>query len=100
MKVAIITDQHFGARKNSKLFHDYFLKFYNDIFFPYSPHPPARRVDRRQLQHTFNEFFRHRIPGHSDQGSDTKKPLHQNSLCPRGEPPPLARNLPDGSPRR
>ena len=34
MKVAIITDQHFGARKNSKLFHDYFLKFYNDTFFP------------------------------------------------------------------
>jgi DNA repair exonuclease SbcCD nuclease subunit len=32
--VAIITDQHFGARKNSKLFHDYFLKFYNEIFFP------------------------------------------------------------------
>ena len=34
MKIAIITDQHFGARKNSKLFHDYFLKFYDDIFFP------------------------------------------------------------------
>ena len=33
MKIAIITDQHFGARKNSKLFHDYFLKFYNNIFF-------------------------------------------------------------------
>ena len=34
MKVAIITDQHFGARKNSKLFHEYFLSFYNDVFFP------------------------------------------------------------------
>jgi DNA repair exonuclease SbcCD nuclease subunit len=34
MKVAIITDQHFGARKNSKPFHDYFLKFYNNVFFP------------------------------------------------------------------
>ena len=35
MKVAIITDQHFGARKNSKLFHDFFKKFYDEVFFPY-----------------------------------------------------------------
>ena len=34
MKIAIITDQHFGCRKNSKLFHDYFLRFYEDVFFP------------------------------------------------------------------
>ena len=34
MKIAIITDTHYGARKNSKLFHDYFEKFYKDVFFP------------------------------------------------------------------
>jgi len=34
VKIAIITDQHFGARKSSKIFHDYFLKFYQNIFFP------------------------------------------------------------------
>jgi hypothetical protein len=34
MKICIINDQHFGARKNSKLFHDYFQLFYENIFFP------------------------------------------------------------------
>ena len=34
MKVAIITDSHYGARKGSKLFHDYFEQFYKNIFFP------------------------------------------------------------------
>ena len=32
--VAIITDTHFGARKGSQLFHDYFEKFYAETFFP------------------------------------------------------------------
>ena len=35
MKVCIISDQHFGARKGSKFLHDYFKKFYNEVFFPY-----------------------------------------------------------------
>ena len=35
MKIAIITDQHFGARKSSKFLHDYFKKFYDTVFFPY-----------------------------------------------------------------
>ena len=34
MKVAIITDTHYGARKGSKHLHDYFEKFYQDVFFP------------------------------------------------------------------
>ena len=34
MKVAIITDTHYGARKGSKHLHDYFEMFYRDIFFP------------------------------------------------------------------
>jgi DNA repair exonuclease SbcCD nuclease subunit len=34
MRIAIITDTHYGARKGSKLFHDYFELFYKNIFFP------------------------------------------------------------------
>ena len=34
MKIAIITDTHFGARQHSKQFTEYFSKFYEDIFFP------------------------------------------------------------------
>jgi DNA repair exonuclease SbcCD nuclease subunit len=34
MKVAIITDQHFGARNDSTHFLDYYEKFYKEIFFP------------------------------------------------------------------
>ena len=34
MKVAIITDQHFGARKSSPLYLDYYEKFYSNVFFP------------------------------------------------------------------
>ena len=34
MKVAIITDTHYGARKGSKFLHDYFELFYKNVFFP------------------------------------------------------------------
>lgn len=35
MKIALITDQHFGARGDSKAFSEYFDKFYTEQFFPY-----------------------------------------------------------------
>ena len=34
MKVAIITDSHYGARKGSKYLHDHFELFYKNVFFP------------------------------------------------------------------
>lgn len=38
MKIAIITDQHFGARKGNKNLHEYFKKFYDEVFFPALKH--------------------------------------------------------------
>ena len=34
MRVAIITDQHFGARNDSQAFLDFYEKFYDNTFFP------------------------------------------------------------------
>lgn len=35
MKIALITDQHFGVRGGSVSFSRYFEKFYSNVFFPY-----------------------------------------------------------------
>jgi len=35
MKLALLGDVHIGARNDNLAFHDYFEKFYSEVFFPY-----------------------------------------------------------------
>jgi len=35
VKIALINDTHWSARGDSQLFFDYFMKFFDDVFFPY-----------------------------------------------------------------
>jgi len=35
MKLLLWTDTHAGARSDSTIFNDYFIKFYQEVFFPY-----------------------------------------------------------------
>ena len=44
MKIALITDQHFGARNDSVHFLDYYEKFYRDTFFPALDNESIRTV--------------------------------------------------------
>ena len=46
MKIALLTDTHYGARKGSKTFHDYFQKFYDNIFFP--------TLEERKIKHAIH----------------------------------------------
>jgi predicted phosphodiesterase len=34
MRIAVITDTHFDFKRGNKIFHEYFEKFYQDVFFP------------------------------------------------------------------
>ena len=41
MKIALVTDTHFGARSDSQPFDNYFKKFYDEVFFP--------ELDKREI---------------------------------------------------
>ena len=41
MKIALVTDTHFGARSDSHPFDNYFKKFYSEVFFP--------ELDKREI---------------------------------------------------
>ena len=45
-KVALITDTHFGARNDSRVFAKYFSKFWSEIFFPY--------IDNHSIDHVIH----------------------------------------------
>jgi predicted phosphodiesterase len=45
-KVAVITDTHWGARNDSQAFAQYFIKFYDEVFFP--------TLDERGIQHVLH----------------------------------------------
>ena len=70
MKIALLSDTHFGARNDSKIFDDFFKKFYDEVFFPYLNEHQIKTVfhlgdvfDRRKyvnfhtLQSCKNYFF-------------------------------------------
>src|SRR6266487_1369074 len=45
MKVAILTDTHWGARAESKAFLDYFSRFHAEVFFPYLEQHGIKQID-------------------------------------------------------
>ena len=73
MKIALLNDTHFGARNDSPAFLEYFMRFYNEIFFPYLKENNIKTlihlgdvVDRRKFinfktAHTFRNDFMHRL---------------------------------------
>jgi Straboviridae/Ackermannviridae/Kyanoviridae exonuclease subunit 1 len=45
MKIALINDNHIGARQESLHFNNYFMKFFDDVFFPY--------IKKHNIDHVF-----------------------------------------------
>lgn len=63
MKFAILGDTHFGVRNDSRNFHQFFEKFYSEVFFPYCKDNDIRLVfqlgdlfDRRKFIN-FNSLY-------------------------------------------
>ena len=76
MKVAVLGDTHFGVRNDNQAFHDYYEKFYRDVFFPYLKENNITRIiqlgdlfDRRKYVNFYTlkrskEYFFDKIVEH------------------------------------
>jgi len=42
MRICLLTDTHFSFKRSNKIYHDYFERFYNEVFFPTLE---SRRID-------------------------------------------------------
>jgi len=80
MKLALVTDTHFGARSDSPQFNAFFFKFWEDTFFPYLSAHQIKTVvhlgdvmDRRKFINHYiaNEFQTRFIKRLYDEGIDT-----------------------------
>jgi len=78
MKIALITDTHFGARNDSQAFAKHFYQFYNKVFFPYLDEHDIKTVvhlgdivDRRKyINYTSARLLREALI----------KPLHKRNI--------------------
>jgi len=73
MKIALLNDTHFGARNDSPVFLEYFMKFYEEQFFPYLEENNIKTLihlgdvtDRRKFinfktAHAFRQKFMKRL---------------------------------------
>lgn len=43
-KIALLGDTHFGARGDCQFFHEYFFRFYDEVFFPYLKEHGIKKV--------------------------------------------------------
>ena len=97
MKIALITDQHFGGKSDSKSFNDYIEKFYTNQFFPYLKENNIDTVidlgdtfDRRKYvnfaildkvrQYYFDVMREHHIQLHSIVGNHSTYYRNTNSV--------------------
>lgn len=88
-KIALLGDLHWGSRKDSPIFHEYFGKFFGDDFFPYLKKHNIKTViqlgdlfdNRRSISPlTINESKKHFFTPMFEQGIECYAPLGNHDI--------------------